>query len=351
MRIAPWAAAALVACGSPSAPLVDAPSSPWSQGPNLPVPRLEPGVTAMGQNVVVIGGFDTDQQAGLDVTKRVDVFDTDANAWSQLPDAPVARHHVQIAAIGTTIYLLGGLDGTPDGMNDYPARGDCYAFDTQEPMATWHPLTSMPVGLERGSAAVVVVPPRIYLLGGASTTTAIASNLYYDTIQDQWCPGLACTADAQLPNLPAARSHPAAMRKPDGTLVLIGGLSALTSDTEADDVWWLTPDQQLTTGAWSTTTQTGDPLAPMPHPRGGCAYGIVQGKMMCVGGEAGTSALSYTEGYDPLVDTWTDFEVMPEPRAGTLGAVVSESLYIPGGARAIVFEPTDSLFIYSPLMP
>ena len=341
MRIAPWLAT-LVACSNPAPATIDAPSSPWSQGPNIPVPRLESGVTAMGQDVIVIGGFDTDQQAGLDVTMRVDEFQTDTNMWTTLPDAPVARHHVQIAAIGTTIYLLGGLDGAANASNEYPARGDSYALNTQDAAPAWTPIASMPVGFERGSAAVIVVPPRIYLLGGASTLNALASNIYYDTIQDAWCPGSACTADQQLPDLPAPRSHPAGMRKTDGTLVVIGGLSMLTSDTETDDVTWLTPDQWVTTGMWVAKT-------PMPHARGGCAYGIVQGKMMCVGGEAGNSALSYTEGYDPLQDTWTEFPVMPQPRAGTLGAAVNEKLYIPGGAMAIVFEPTDSLFIFSPL--
>src|SRR5262249_4415253 len=36
----------IVACSAP-APL-DGPSSAWSRGPNLPIPRLEPGVTALG---------------------------------------------------------------------------------------------------------------------------------------------------------------------------------------------------------------------------------------------------------------------------------------------------------------
>lgn len=346
MRIAPLLAT-LVACSSP-APTIDAPTSPWSTGPKLPLPRLEPGVTALGTRVVVLGGFDTDQAAGLDVTKRVDVFDTFAGTWSPLPDAPVARHHVQLAAIGTTLYLLGGLDGTPNAMNQYPAQGDCYALDTADPGAVWRSIATMPAtptDQARGSAAVVVSPPRIYLLGGASTTAALASNLYYDTIADAWCPdpaNAACTADQQLPDLIAARSHPAGMRRVDGTFVLVGGLSMLTSDTQTDDVWILPPSEQHTGGTWM-------PKTAMPEQRGGCAYGVVQGKLICAGGEAGTSALSYTDGYDPIEDTWTKYAVMPDPRAGTLGAVVGERLYVPGGARAIVFEPTDSLYIFSPL--
>jgi N-acetylneuraminic acid mutarotase len=336
---------ALVACGSSPA-TVDAPpdaaTSAWSMGPPLLVPRLESGVTALGQSVVVLGGFDTDQQAGLDVTKRVDIFDTTTQMWSQLPDAPVARHHIQLAAIGTTLYLLGGLDGTEDANNDFPARGDCYALDTQTPGAVWRNLTAMSAGYERGSAAVVVDMPRIYLFGGAATTDAVASNIYYDIVADAWCPGTACAVADQLPDLPAKRSHPAALRRSDGQFDVVGGLSGLASDTAQADVFTLPLDQQTNTGVWSNGTA-------MPVQRGGCAFGMIQGRMVCAGGEEETSALSYTQAYDPVGDTWMTYENMPLATAGALGAVVGEKLYVPGGARQLIFEPVTTLLIFSPL--
>lgn len=323
---------ALAACGSNTpAPLPDAPASPWSSGPEIPVPRLEAGVTAIGQSVAVVGGFDTDQVNGLDVTTRVDLFDTFGGTWSQLPDAPVARHHVQIAAIGTTLYLLGGLDGAPDVSNDYPARGDCYKLDLGDMATGWVPLASMPAGYERGSAAVIVAPPRIFLLGGASTTDAVASNISYDVIADQWITG-------ELPDLPQPRSHPAAVRRVDGTFVLAGGLAHLASDTAQADVYLLPPDRS----AWK-------PGTPMPETRGGCAYGLIGGQLICAGGETGMSALKTTQGYDVLNDTWTDYPNMPLSTAGTLGAAVGQRLYVPGGARALVFEPQSTMFVFSPL--
>jgi N-acetylneuraminic acid mutarotase len=335
--------AMLVACGNtPEPPAIDAPTSAWSTGPAIPVPRLESGVTALGQSVVVVGGFDTDQQAGLDVTKRVDVLDTFEQTWSQLPDAPVARHHVQVAVIGTTLYLLGGLDGAADASLTFPARGDCYAIDTGDANPQWRQIASMAPGDERGSAAVVVAAPRIYLFGGASTTDALATNIFYDTVVDGWCPGAACAPKAELPPLPAPRSHPAALRRGDGTFAVVGGLAGLASDTAEADVYVLPTDQQQAGGTWTAG------LA-MPVQRGGCAFGMIGGKLICAGGEAGTSALTYTQGYDPIENTWTDFELMPMATAGTLGAAIGQRLYVPGGARQLIFEPTDTLYIFSPL--
>lgn len=317
------------ACGNSAKPLPDAPTTPWSSGPMLPDPRLEPGVTAVGQRLVVLGGFDTDLMAGLRITTRVDVLDVGTGMWGQFPDAPVAWTHIQLAAVGTTIYLLGGLEGST-----YVAHGEAYKLDTLDLGAGWQPLASMPLGMERGSAGVVVSPPgtppgRIYLIGGAGTNNALASVIYYDTIANTW---------GQLPDLPAPRSHPAAMARPDGTLVLAGGLGGLFADTFAGDVFLLPPG--------GTQWQTG---SAMPDPRGGCAYGVVQLQLVCAGGEAGTSALTYTESYDPATDTWTEDPLMPLPTAGTQGAAIGARLFVPGGARALQFEPTATLFIYAPL--
>ena len=330
-----WLALLLAgACKAPGPMNADAPASPWTMGPNLPDPRLEPGVTALGQSVVVVGGFDTGVQAGLKVTTGVEVFDTSTQIWGTLPDAPVARHHVQIAVIGTTLYLLGGLDGTADVNNNYPARGDSYALDTTNPGAGWRTIATMPAGFERGSAAVVISPPRIYLLGGASTTAALASVIFYDVTADAWTTGA-------FPDLPAPRSHPAAMRRAeDGTFILVGGLAGLTADTAQADTFLLTPDQQTPSGAWTTGT-------PMPEQRGGCAYGVVQNQLLCAGGEAGMSALTYMQGYDSINNVWKNYPFLPEPRAGTLGAAIADKLYVPGGAMELVFEPTDTLFVFS----
>ena len=103
------------------------------------------------------------------------------------------------------------------------ARGEAYALDTQDPEPQWRTLAAMPPGFERGSAAVVVAPPRVYLFGGAGTNNALATNLYYDSLADMW--------SQVTPDLPAPRSHPAGMRRVDGTFVVTGGLATLDSNT------------------------------------------------------------------------------------------------------------------------
>ncbi|MBL9012646.1 MAG: hypothetical protein JNL83_00625, partial [Myxococcales bacterium] len=84
-----------------------------------------------------------------------------------------------------------------------------------------------------------------------------------------------------------------------------------------------------------------------PLARGGCAYGTVLGQLVCAGGEAGQAALSRTDSYDPLGDTWTMVPGMPDARAGTQGGVIAGRLYVPGGARNRTFSPESSLYVFS----
>lgn len=309
----------LAACSDPDPP---DPGTPWSVGPELPAPRLESGVTALGQRIIVVGGFDQNVVQGLRITPEVLSLDLLTETWSALPEAPVAWTHANVSSASSTLYLLGGHD-----TNSFLARGESFALDLDLPDPQWRAIAPMPPGMERGAAAVLSVPPHVYLLGGASTSDALATCLDYDFSTDRW---------SMLPDLPMPRSHAAAMRLEDGTLIVAGGLSSLDASRPLGDVWAL----RLNATAW-------EPLAPMRRARGGCAYGTVFGHLICAGGEAGTGAVETVESYDPNTDTWTTQDDMPEPRAGARGTVVGGRLYVPGGAAAQQFEPTTSLYVFS----
>lgn len=320
---AAWSFAA--GCDEPST-TSDAARAPWTAEEAMPGPRLEPGVTAIGQRVVVLGGFDQSAAQGLRITTDVieyDMFAAPGQRWSALRSAPVAWTHANLAAASATLYLLGGAEG-----EGFVARPEAYALDTDQPGATWRAIAPIPAEYgPRSAAGVVVAPPFIYLVGGATDTDAVASVIAYDFSSDSW---------SRLPELPAKRSHPAAMRMPDGTLIVAGGLETIASASARGEVWSLAPGAS----AWT-------PRAPMPEPRGGCAYGVVFEQLLCAGGEAGAAALHTVLRYDAVNDRWSSLDDMPDPRAGTQGAVVGGRLFVPGGARTLTLSPTDTLYAFS----
>jgi len=282
----------------------------------LPRSSLESGVVALGTRLVVLGGF----AEGLQIATDVHALDTlvDEPAWVALPPAPIALTHPNLAAVAGSLYLLGGLDGTA-----FTPRGDTYVLSITG--AQWEPKAPLPAGAERGSAAIIVTAPHVYLIGGATATGTLATVLDYDLANDTW---------STLPELPVARSHAAAMRDVDGTLIVAGGLASLDASQPLADVWAL----PLGATQWEAR-------APMPTPRGGCAHGVIRGHLICAGGEAGAAALKIVEEYDPRLDAWTTRDELPVARAGTQGAVIGQRLYIPGGSGSLRFEPTSTVFL------
>jgi len=344
-------ALALVACDGPPSP--PEPGPPWTsitldEGVDgLPRRRLEAAVTSLGTRLVIAGGYATSLREGLEITDEVLVLDTLApepeQQWTQLPPLPVRWTHGALVGTGNTLFLLGGhedVNGT--------ARGEVFMLELVDDATKreWIPLEPMPVGLERGGAGVVVVPPFVYLLGGANATGPLATNLRFDMIAAR--DGLVSTLawSRLLPDLPLARSHPAAMEL-YGDLFVAGGLD--DANRPLGDVWRLSlDDNPVEQKLWR-------PGEPMITSRGGCAYGRAFGALLCAGGEAGPVAVSVVERYDPdgkvvdgeVLDEWTTLPEMPEPRAGIQGAVIGGKLYVVGGSQSLMFEPTDSVLVFS----
>jgi len=132
--------------------------------------------------------------------------------------------------------------------------------------------------------------------------------------------------------MPIPRSHAAVMRDDDGTFIIAGGLGS--QNEPLGDVWALTPDN-----LWS-------PREPMPTARGGCAFGVVYGELVCAGGETGATTTRVVESYDPTLNRWTTQPEMPFDRAGAPGAIVTARLYVVGGSETRAFEPTSSLYAF-----
>ncbi len=317
--------------------LPDAPASPWSQ---LMLPggerRLEPAVTANGTRLVIAGGFETSFAEGLVITDEVLVLDTLRQdtitaGWSTLPSLPVRWHHGALAAVGGTLYLLGGFEG-PGGI----VRGESFML----PLGAneWIELAPMPAGFERAAAGVAVASGTIYLLGGASASGPVATVLEFDLIDRTWSRLTRTIDGSEVPvDLPTARSHVAGMLADDGSLIVAGGLDA--ANRALGDVYRL----PLGSATWELR-------APMTS-RGGCAYDVVFGSLVCAGGELASTTSDVVERYDPLTppgspsDVWETLPPIPEPRGGTQGAVIGTRLYLPGGSATRLLEPTDSVFV------
>lgn len=136
-----------------------------------PSPRTCHSMASVGNKLYIFGGGLNGPDPVPDTT--VHVFDAEDNCWNQ-PEVtghpPCSRHgHVSVA-IGTDIYIHGGMSGT-DMFNDL------YRFNTDN--LSWSRLeTSGESPSSRTAHAAACVGKLIYIHGGMSSVGAALDDLY-----------------------------------------------------------------------------------------------------------------------------------------------------------------------------
>lgn len=299
----------------------DAPGgSAWSSAPPTDGAIQETAAVAVDGRIYVIGGFD----ASVQVVSTVRVFDTATETWSTAPDLPEPVHHANAAVVDGTIYVVGALQGLA-----FTAIGDVWSWNPATDVNSWAAHTPMPTGTQRGSSIVGVIDGRIHVAGGLRGG-AVADVSAYDPLGDSW--------DTSLPALPAARDH--------GCGGVVGGVLYVTGGREGQI--------ESTSGAVYAYTPGGawEQRAPMPTGRGGTACGVIDDRIIVVGGEGNpeiaTGVFPQAEAYDPAADAWASLEPMPTPRHGMAAAAWAGKLYVPGGATEQGFGAVDTHEVLTP---
>lgn len=286
--------------------------SGWTSLASMPEAVQETAVVELDGLIYVLGGIDV---SGTTLS-RVSVYEVASNRWSTAAPLPVAVHHVNAAVVDGKIYVLGSL------FSNFSANGAVWEY---EPVAdAWTALADMPAGSERGSSALGVIDGTIYLAGGFRSLGSVSDFSSYTPSTQTW--------NTSLGVVPQALNHLAGQAV-GGKLYVIGGrdvgIDGIVASVQAYD-----PELM----SWSART-------PMPTPRGGMASGVVNDKIVVVGGEGNANATSgvfpQVEVYDPALDQWAELSNMPTPRHG-MGAVgYAGALYVPGGATVQAYGATD----------
>ncbi|KFE66734.1 Kelch repeat-containing protein [Hyalangium minutum] len=233
----------------------------------------------------------------------MEVYDPLTDSWASRAPLPEPIHHVNAAAVGGRLYVVGALG---DG---FAAVGSAYAYDPGTD--TWTAKQGMPADTERGASGVAVIGSRIFVAGGFRSRSVDEVSAYDTTLIDTW---------ERLPPLPEPLDHLVGAAV-DGRFYALGGRrEAPTNRVDTFDP---------STRQWSSR-------APMPTPRAGCAAGVLGGRIYVLGGEGNPSTpsgvFSENEAYDPATNQWTTASPMRTPRHGIGTAAVGDVLFIPGGA-------------------
>jgi len=300
----------------------------WEMRADMPAPaRTYPGVAAVGERVLVAGGFTTSPATrAATVYDAMAAYDTRTGTWTTLDPMPRPIAGPNVAGVGGQLFVLGGIDVV-----------DSYAYDLAA--RRWSPRQPVPVTRGHGVAAVGVKGTTVYLAGGAqpgqsdnnlNTGVRVRDVLAYDTAADRW---------DRLPDLTLARGY--AMGAVVGnTFWVIGGSS---SRERTDDVVAL----DLGSRQWS-------PGPPPPLSLSSAGVAVLDGRIYIVGGIAtSTGAIGpLTFMFDPIARSWDSGFLLNIPRFATGAAAVDGKIYFPAGDALVdppaTFAPVPTLEVFTP---
>ena len=284
------------------------PAGTWVSLAPMNEPRQEVGAAKLAGKIYVVGGLAGRANAN-------EIYDVGTNTWSLGANLPVDTDHPWSAALQGRVYVGGGRTNR--------------VFTYDPATNVWTEVASSTF-VHGGTPAAGIIDGRIYVAGGSGGGMAGNELEVYDPATDRW---------ATLARMSCARNHTAG-GVVGGKLYVAGGRPGNQSCLEVFDP---------ATGAWTRK-------ASMPTGRSGIAGGVVGGCFYVFGGEGNAAdprgIFHQTEAYDPATDSWTQLLPMQTGRHGIYGAVIGNTIYLPGGATIQGFGVTgvhDAYVISAPL--
>jgi non-specific serine/threonine protein kinase len=290
------AAAATLLAAAALTSAAGASSFQWESRAPLPLPRTEVAAAAVGNEIVVVGGFTSDGGA----SGRADAYAPARDSWRRLPDLPVGVHHAMLVGAGGKPHLIGGYDasGTPLRAMFALERG------------AWRRLPRMPSARAAAGAAVagrfIVVAGGVTLVAGARRLARSA--LAFDLRTRRW---------SQVAG-PTPREH-LGVTSFGGTVFAVGGrTSGLDTNT-------------LHFESYRPGDRTWRRLQPVPDARGGTGAAALAGQVVSVGGEEPGGTIAEVLAYRIGEGRWVRLADLPTPRHGVGVAARGGRVYVIGG--------------------
>lgn len=299
-----------------------APSFTWTNGAPSPLARFEASGAVIAGELWVMGGFTS---SSLAVTRRIDIYDPQADSWRPGPDLPGAETHMAVVTVGSDILVAGGFGG--DFTLDTRTTADVWRYGAAT--STW---TSGPALPTAGAAfAWALVGTNLHIASGLGSDGANDVDVHY-----VWDTAGAATW-TMAARFPFARNH--------GGGAAAGGLFyAIAGRTRWDEIagaLLFVNAFDPATGAWTTR-------APIPSARseiGASTSTLPDGRILVVGGSLpGIVPSADVLIYDPVSDAWSAFDALPEPRKGAVAFAIDRRIIVTTGSPTST-DPSSTTFV------
>ncbi|XP_068400032.1 LOW QUALITY PROTEIN: kelch-like protein 23 [Eschrichtius robustus] len=239
----------------------------WIQGAEIPdYTRESYGVTCLGPNIYVTGGYRTDNIEALDT---VWIYNGESDEWTEGLPMLNARYYHCAVTLGGCVYALGG----------YRKGAPAEEAEFYDPLKEkWIPIANMIKGV--GNATACVLHEVIYVIGGHC---GYRGSCTYDKVQSY-------SSDINEWSLITSSPHPeyGLCSVPfENKLYLVGGQTTITECYDPEQNEWRE-------------------IAPMMERRMECGAVIMNGCIYVTGGYSYSKGtyLQSIEKYDPDLNKW-----------------------------------------------
>lgn len=307
---------AVIAAGLAVIPASASAKGGWETRASIPWAVQEVYGTVWNGRIVIAGGMAPSPSGlagGINPQDRTGIYDPEADAWTEGPKLPFARHHPVLATAGGKAYAFGGFQVTAEG--GWVAIKDALVLEGE----AWRAVTPMPQ--VQNETVAVTLGDRIHIVSGRGPKGEanrnwgdqgdVALHQVFDPASGKWATARPC---------PLARNS-ATGGEIDGHLYLASGRRVGEGASAQLD-------------RYDPKTDTWETLAPMPKGAGGVAGAAAGGKLYVFGGETPAAVFPECWSYDPKTDAWRAEPPMKTPRHGLVGVALDGKVYaIGGGAR------------------
>jgi N-acetylneuraminic acid mutarotase len=249
-------------------------------------------------------------------------------SWSAGPAIPKARWESSAVAMDGKVWVYGGwMSASTTGTQQF----DMYDVAANK----WTTLGYGPVPHTHAGVAADPASHVIYFAGGLYSNypgTPANGAWKYDTIAKKW---------STLPSMPENHSS--------GTLKLVNNqlhyIGGVLDDRETNTGRHLVLDLDNLAAGWTVAPS-------MPDPRDHFASVVLNGKIICIGGEFGHDIThdqqSLVDEYDPIAKTWTRLASMPinKSHAESATYVTPDGKIIVAGGQVDDWKSTNNVVEY-----
>lgn len=279
--------------------LPDIKAGTWSSVTPLPSYRYEFSSAAVGKTIYVVGGIR--EPSVWFPTSLVEAYDTVTKKWKKVKRLPYPLHHAGVAADNRYLYVAGG-----DRVRISPSKA-VFRYDPSKD--EWERLPDMPT--KRGALGLAVIGNILYAVGGADYQKKYS---LLETLN------LATMTWERLPDMLTPREHLAVAVSPLG-LHVFGGYNT--------DRFGSMPTHEI----YDPAKKKWYSAPPIPMPICGMMAAGIGDNVYVIGGEQGWAVSKYVFGYNVVKKRWSRCPDLPIARYAGSAAVVKKQIHVIGGCE------------------